>query len=82
METFSVTQFFVGGVYETVRSHVDADEAMKAFSHYTNNVATKMGVVERVIVTDGGDFVNAEWKKDEGYTYPPELVAKMKGLNK
>jgi hypothetical protein len=72
---FNVCQFFVhGGEYEYVRRWVTAEEAMKAFYHYTNNVAVKMGVVERVIVTDGGDCINAEWKKGLGYTYPPELV--------
>jgi hypothetical protein len=71
---FSVCQFFTGGEYEYVRRWVNAEEAMKAFYHYTNNVAVKMGVIERVIVTDGGDCTNAEWKKGLGYTYPPELV--------
>jgi len=77
METFSVTQFFVSGEHETVRRHVSAEEAMEAFKHYTQNVAVKMGFTLRVIVTDSGDCINAEWKKDEGYTYPPELVALM-----
>jgi hypothetical protein len=75
---FSVCQFFEDGSYEYVRRYVTAEEAMKAFFHYTNNVAVKMGVTERVIVTDGGDCTNAEWKKDLGYTYPPELVQAMR----
>lgn len=74
MELFSVTQFFEDDSYETVRSHVTAEEAMEAFKHYTNNVACKMGITKRVIITDGGDCINAEWKQGEGYTYPPELV--------
>jgi hypothetical protein len=63
---------------ERVREFVSAEEAMNAFMHYTNNVAVKMGVTQRVIITDGGDFTAAEWKKGEGYTFPPELVAEAK----
>jgi hypothetical protein len=71
---FSVCQFFVSGEYEYVRRYVMPEEAMRAFKHYTNNVAVRMGIIERVIITDGGDCTNAEWKKGQGYTYPPELV--------
>lgn len=77
-ETFSVCQFFKTGEYEYVRRGVSAEEAMTAFKHYTNNVACKMGIIERVIVTDDGDFTNAEWK-DGRYTYPLELVERVYG---
>ncbi|MEY9181825.1 hypothetical protein [Bradyrhizobium sp. CB1015] len=36
-------------------------------------VAAKLGVVTRVIITDGGDFINFEWKFGEGVTYTPEM---------
>jgi len=81
---FSVYQFStedIGSIQERVREFVPVDEAMKAFMHYTNNVATKMGFTERVIITDGGDCIVAEWKKGEGYTFPPELVAAYKKRN-
>jgi len=71
---FNVCQFFTDGTYEYVRRNVMPLEALQAFRHYTNNVAVNMGVVERVIITDGGDDTNAEWKKGVGYTFPPELV--------
>jgi hypothetical protein len=74
---FSVWQFStdaMGSIQERVREWVSAEEAMKAFMHYTRNVAVKLGFTERVIVTDGGDCIVAEWTKAEGYTYPPELV--------
>lgn len=70
---FSVCQFFVDGTHEYVRRWVSVEEAMDAFAHYTNNMATFVGVVERVIVTDGDDYTNVEWKKGEGITYPPEF---------
>jgi hypothetical protein len=74
---FSVCQFFIDGQYEYVRRYVSAEEAMRAFIRYTTNVATMLGVVERVILTDGGDFTTMEWKKGEGITYPPEAVGKI-----
>lgn len=71
-DEFSVYQFFVTGEYERVRSFVSAEEATRAFRHYTNNVATAVGIIEKVIITDGGDHTVAEWKKDEGITWPKE----------
>lgn len=69
---YSVVQFFANqdGAYEYVRQYVGAKEAMDAFDHYTNNVATRMGMVERVIITDGGDNVVAEWEKGKGLVFP------------
>lgn len=66
---FSVCQFFVDGTHEYVRRFVSGEEAVKAFKHYTDNVATKLGVVERVIITDGGDCTNLEWVAGKGYSY-------------
>jgi hypothetical protein len=74
---FSVCQFFDNDTFEYVRRYVSAEEAMQAFIHYTNSVATKLGMVERVIITDGGDCTNMEWKKGEGITYPPEARGKQ-----
>lgn len=70
---FSVYQFFADGSYERVREFVPAEEAVKAVHHYTHNVASKLGMVERVIITDGGDDCCFEWKRGEGVTFPPEM---------
>jgi hypothetical protein len=72
---FSVCQFFEDDSYEYVRRFVSAEEAMKAFRHYTNNVATRLGVVKRVIITDGGDCIAAEWQLGKGITFPPQEKA-------
>jgi hypothetical protein len=69
---YSVCQFFPDGSYEYVRRGVGAEEAVKAADHYTHNVATKLGVVDRVIITDGDDYCCFEWKRGEGVTFPPE----------
>jgi hypothetical protein len=63
---FSVYQFLKGGFHERVRAYVTAEEAVKAFVHYTNNVASKMGITYRVIITDGGDCTVCEWTKEKG----------------
>lgn len=71
-EVFNVCQFFEDDSYEYVRRYVSAEEAVKAFNYYTNNVAVKMGVVKRVIITDGGDCINMEWEYGKGITFPPQ----------
>jgi hypothetical protein len=67
---FSVCQFFENDTYEYVRRFVSAEEAMTAFRHFTNSVAARMGMVKRVIITDGGDCINAEWIYGKGLVYP------------
>lgn len=69
-DEFSVAQFFEDGTYEYVRRWVSAEEAKKAFEHYTTNVSAHYGFVRRVIITDGGDNTNVEWKYGEGITFP------------
>lgn len=73
---FSVCQFFVDGTHEYVRRFTTAEDAMSAFRHYASSVAAKLGMTVRVIITDGGDHTNLEWKLGEGITYPPELVGR------
>lgn len=68
---FSVCQFFEDGSYEYVRRNVSAEEAVNAAKHYTTSVGARMGMTRRVIITDGGDYCNFEWKYGEGITYPP-----------
>lgn len=34
-------------------------------------IAARLGIVRRVIVTDGGDCMNFEWKYGEGVVFPP-----------
>jgi len=70
MDKFNVCQFFEDGTYEYVRRFVPAEEAMTAFKHFTNSVAARTGIVQRVIITDTGDCTNAEWVYGKGLTYP------------
>jgi hypothetical protein len=66
---FSVYQFLSDGTTERVRSFVVAEEAVNAFFHYTNSVAVKLGMVEKVMITDGGDQCVYQWEKGEGITW-------------
>lgn len=68
---FSVCQFFEDGSYEYVRRNVSAEEAVNVAKIYTSNVAAKLGITRRVIITDGGDFTNFEWRVGDGVVYPP-----------
>jgi len=67
---FSVCQFFPDGAYEYVRRFVGPEEAVKAFQHYTHSVGARLGTTVRVIITDGGDMTNMEWKFGKGITFP------------
>lgn len=69
-EVFSVVQFFEDGSYEYVRRGATPEQAMKAFRHYTSSVAARIGMTKRVIIVDGGDCINAEWKFGEGVVFP------------
>lgn len=70
MNEFSVCQFFDDGSYEYVRRYVSAEEAGTAFGHYCSSVGARLGMTKRVIITDGGDCINAEWEFGKGLTYP------------
>ena len=78
-EEFNVIQFFKNGKYEYVRRNVPAVQAVDALKHYTDNVAVKLGLIEKVIITDDLDYTVAEWKHGIGFTYPPGFVAATKG---
>lgn len=67
---FNVCQFFTDDSYEYVRRNVSAQEAIDAFKHYIDSVAVRMGVVDRVIITDIGDCINMEWVCGKGITFP------------
>lgn len=70
---FSVCTFFEGDFYEYDVRWVDEETAVKRVKSITESVGARvMGIVERVIVTDGGDNICVEWKKGEGIVFPPK----------
>jgi hypothetical protein len=50
---------------------VDAETAVTTAKRVTDSPAAQLGVVARVIITDGGDFTCFEWRAGEGVTFPP-----------
>lgn len=78
---FSTAVFYTDDTHEYVRRWVSPQEAMEAFIHHTNSVAVRLGMVKKVIITDGLDYTNMEWKKEKGITYPPEAVGKVPKVN-
>ena len=66
---FSVCQFFKDGHYRYERRWVDAREAVEAAYHYSHNVAASIGVVEKVIITDGLDCTVFVWESGKGVTF-------------
>lgn len=74
---FSVVQFFEDGTSEYVRSGVGPKEAVEAAHHYCHSVGAKVGITRRVIITDGGDCTNFEWKYGEGVTFPPRVQERV-----
>jgi len=79
---YSVVQFFKDGNYEYVRRFVSVEEAFSAFKHYTSSIAVKLGMVERVIITDGGDCTNVEWLKGKGIVFPTKEMIEQEAKNK
>lgn len=69
---FSVYQFFADERYEEVLRYVDAETAVNRATQLTQSIGAQIGTIVRVIITDGGDFTNFEWKFGEGVTYPPQ----------
>jgi hypothetical protein len=77
-DEFSVCQFFEDGSYEYTHRFINSEEAVKTAIHYSTSVGAKLGTTVRVIITDGDDCINWEWKKGIGITYPPEVAGKLK----
>ena len=74
MDLFNVVQFFENETHEYVRRNVPALEAVQAVKHYTDNVATRAGIVARVIITDQMDCTVFEWTYGKGITYPTQQM--------
>ena len=67
---FSVVWWDELGLSYRDASFVDADTAVRAAKAITDLPTARAGMVQRVIITDGGDFTNFEWKHGIGVTYP------------
>ena len=67
---FCVYQFFPDGSHERVRQYVTAEQAVEVAYSYSTRPAARIGIIQKVIITDGGDNTVFEWKFGEGVVYP------------
>jgi len=67
---FSVCVFYPNDSHRYVMRYVSAESAMNCAHIWITGGAARRGEIERVIVTDGGDHTNFEWKYGQGITYP------------
>ena len=59
-----------GGQHEELR-FVDAEKAMDRVVALAKGPSSHLGIVTRIIITDGGDCTCLEWRKLEGLVFPP-----------
>lgn len=67
---FSVYQFFPGGDYEEVLRSADAETAVTTAKRLTELAGGRLGTTQRVIITDGDDFIVFEWRHGAGVVFP------------
>jgi len=70
MDEFSVFWWDKDGGQHRELSFVEAEPAMRAVKRLTSGPAFMLGIVKRIVVTDGGDCCVFEWIKDVGITFP------------
>lgn len=66
-EQFSVYIFYDDGSYEAVERYVKLEPAKEIMERL---VSTNLKLWNRLIITDGGDFIVFEWKEGQGVTWP------------
>ena len=74
-EAFSVFWWDELGLSYRDASFVDAEAAVRAAKSLTDRPAARLGTIQRVIITDGGDCTVFEWRHGAGVTFPPPCRA-------
>ena len=74
-EQFSVRVYYDDGQWQCVRRFVSAQEACRAFQHYTSGLAARLVPTVRVIIIDSSDCMVREWQFEQGVTFPPPRAA-------
>lgn len=70
MDEFSVYQFFPDGTHECVARFVSAEAAVSTAKSYTTRPAAMIGIIDRVMITDGGDCCVFDWRNGKGIVWP------------
>jgi hypothetical protein len=66
---FSVWWWDANGEAHAELRGFDAKSAAERAASLAHGPAALFGMIERIIITDGGDFTNFEWKKGLGVTF-------------
>jgi hypothetical protein len=77
-DEFSVIEYLPDGTYQFICRWVDAETAVKTAKKCTLKPAAQIGVIQRVLIIDGGDFACFEWRYGEGITFPTPEERGMK----
>lgn len=68
-DLFNVVLFFPDGSHHYERRGLEAKEAVELAKQCTERPAAKIGMIERIIITDSGDCTNFEWTYGQGVTF-------------
>lgn len=68
-EEFSLYWYDCDGNQHEELRFVDGQTAVKRAKTLADGPASMIGIVELIIITDGGDFCCFEWKKGIGVTF-------------
>ena len=70
---FSVCTFFFDGTYGYDLRGVDPETAVNKLKSISESIGARvLNIVDRIIMTDGGDCICVEWKNGEGIVFPPK----------
>lgn len=76
-EEFSVVVFTKVGDYHYELRAVSAKEAVAAVVRLLRSVGGRSGIVQKIIIVDGGDYTVLVWEYGSGVTFP---TLEMRGL--
>ena len=71
---YSVWEFYPDDTYSPVARWVTDAEAVRIAHRVTQKPAVLLGVIIKVIITDGGDFCVFQWEHGKGVTFPPPMA--------
>lgn len=66
---FSVYQFFIDGSQETVHRFITARQAIMTVKGLMESIGGRIGTTQRIIITDGGDYIVWEWQFGKGIVF-------------
>lgn len=67
---FSVYWWDPEGGYYKERDHVSSEEAVKFAIEFSRRPAAIIGMVAKIMITDGGDHAVFVWEYGKGITFP------------